>query len=160
MSATGNAESVVHVPKCDRWFSVLIWVVIAVTIGYGVNVAWAHGSIPGRLLQELLLVLFVSYCLGVLYMTSYTLIGADLSIGFRGLRVRVPLDTIESIAPARVFDFGWEWYMSADRLFIRRRKKLMGVIISPENPEAFLAEVASRSDNLEVQDGRIIRRSA
>ena len=41
----------------------------------------------------------------------------------------------------------------------RRRKKLLGVIISPENPEAFLDDVAARSDDFEVQNGRIIRRS-
>ena len=74
--------------------------------------------------------------------------------------MRVPLDTIESIAPARVFDLGWKWSMSADRLFVRRRNKLLGVLISRMGPEAFPADVASRSDELRLLNRRIVRQPA
>jgi hypothetical protein len=139
--------------KVDRWMGCILVAIPLVFVGqlvFGLTTQ-NTGLIP------------VDYIgagsLAVLYWVfvwplNYT-VGDDAIVARFGLiRVRIPYDIIESVAPHRGIMNGLA--LSSDRLQIKRRGKL-AVQISPKDKAGFLAALAEKGSGLELKGDRVER---
>jgi hypothetical protein len=118
--------------------------------------AWFAGLVP-LLAGGLVLWVYLS--------TGYTISPPDLVVRSGPFWFTIGLDAIVEVQARKKYSFelGWNFALSRDRLFIKYRKRngrvaLLGVVVSPEDQEGFLQELAREVPRLKyerVQEARL-----
>lgn len=147
---------VIHRSKKDTW---LVSVVASAGLALGGAAAYqllAHGI--GHPPTWILLLAFLFYSAVVLifaYPVSYEITPRDLLIRSGLTRSRIMLSSIETVQPTRSPISSPA--LSLDRLQIgyREKGKLTSTLISPENKDAFLNDLAQRAEGLQRRGDKI-----
>ncbi len=141
--------------KRDWWLVGLIRLSIVVLVG-GLAVTWFS---PGPFFVKVFTCTFIFVAAGfswhVLEGTAYDVSDERLTARSGLLRWNVPIDAIIRVKPSRSVRSGPA--LSLDRLHVVYQGSWGGVMISPDDRDAFLADLANRSPRLKVVDGAIVR---
>jgi hypothetical protein len=131
----------------DSWFVALLFAVAVINAiaGLAIGLAASLPRVPA-VVVGLLLLGSSTLLLWCLASTSYRLDGDDLLIRCGPIRRHVPISTIRRVvarrsglaAPA----------LSTDRLVLERDPPAVNCEISPENPDAFIAALASANPEI------------
>lgn len=118
---------------------------------------------PGILQGIGWLLLFIGIVTGAVilaltYPMYYEITPATLLVRSGVLHVEIPLNDIQQVFPDRTLGSAPAW--SLDRLRVDYRKKGLAsfVHISPEDKLKFMQDLAEHAEDLEVRDGRVVRR--
>lgn len=141
--------------KRDVWIVALLLIGVAGAVVAAVDVWFSPLPIVQKSLLLGFLVATATLIVWVLGTTSYTLTLTELRIRCGPMRTRVPLETIEEIAPSSSPLSSPA--LSLDRLHVKYRGSKMGVRISPLDTSGFLAAVAERDASLEFDGSRVVR---
>jgi hypothetical protein len=146
----------VYPSKRDAWLVVVLWIAVLSMLAVAVPV-WRDPDAGLGLSVGItaLMIAGAAFSIWILYGTRYVLTDQQLVIYAGPFRWRVPLDAIQEIFPTH--NPLSSPACSLDRLKIRYEGSRMGVMISPEDKEAFLRDVASRSPGLRVEQDRAVR---
>ena len=143
--------------KQDWWIVGLVRLAIAALLVSGVSVWFSPAPLPARLALCGSILAITGFALHVMHATAYDLTANELIVRAGIMRRRVPIDAILSVKPSRSLLLSGS-VMSLDRLHVRYQGSWFGVMIAPEDREAFLADLAGRTSGLAFLDGTLVRR--
>jgi hypothetical protein len=140
--------------KRDWWIVLIVWGTIAMTILAGVKAAQsAFASLAG--------LAFVLFCaavvlglLTILYATYYIIIGDRLIAHCGPFKQSVLLQDIEEVVPSHSPLSSPA--LSLDRLHVRCRGSIFGLLISPRDKQGFLADLVARAPQLRIDGDRAV----
>lgn len=145
--------------KKDTWLVALFGGIILLVFALGI----LYLFLPGIPRGTAWLVLFIGVVVGAVFLalmttTYYEITPAALVVHSIGLHREIPLGAIQQVfpthnplsAPA----------LSLDRLQVdySRGSWARSVLISPEDKLSFMQDLAANAEDLEVRDGRVVRR--
>lgn len=159
-----NADSVtpgddspakVYPSKRDKWIVGLLWLIIVICVASAVYLFYTDISVVALIVQESIFLILVTFCLSILRNTYYVLKDDHLFIRSGWFRWRTPYEEIEEVRPTRKM---WSSAaLSMDRLYIRHRRAHLSSFISPQDKEAFMRDLASRSPDLVFEGDRLVK---
>ncbi len=120
-----------------------------------VNIWKAPVPAAFKMLIPILLLLLAAFMLWTLYGTNYTLTNCELIIRSGPLRWTVRLDSITEVFPTH--NPLSSPACSLDRLQVRYRNSVFGIMISPEDKAGFLRDLAARVPGLKFENERAVR---
>jgi hypothetical protein len=140
--------------KRDWWIVLIVWATIATTILAGVKAAQsAFASMAG--------LAFVLHCaavvlglLTILYATYYIIIGDRLIAHCGPFKQSVLLQDIEEVVPSH--NPLSSPALSLDRLHVRCRGSVFGLLISPRDRQGFLTDLVARAPQLQIDGDRAV----
>jgi hypothetical protein len=145
----------VYPSKRDTWLVGVLWAVILFCVTSMVYIFYAVTSTMSIIAQETLFLVLVAFVLSILRNTYYVLEKDQLLIRSGWFRWRTEYADIEEVTPSRK---AWSSAaLSLDRLYVRHRNLRFSSYISPEDKEAFMRDLASRSPHLVHVDNRVVR---
>jgi hypothetical protein len=142
--------------KQDWWIVGLVRLSIAAMLVAVVGIWLSPAPLLTRLALCGWILAIAGFSLHVMHTTAYDLTEEDLIVRAGIMRRRVPIDAILSVKPSRCLLSGPA--LSLDRLHVRYHGSRWGVLISPDDRQTFLADLAGRSSELELLDGTLVRR--
>lgn len=145
---TLKGAGTIYPTKRDAWLVALLWVAVIALLTATWNLWRAPGSMTFRLIMSALLVASAAFVLWVLYGTRYMLTDYDLIVRSGPFRWTVPLDSITEVFPTH--NPLSSLACSLDRLHIRYRGSRWGVMVSPQDKEGFLRDLAARSPSIRI----------
>lgn len=148
----------VYPSKKDTWLVIVLWLAILAMLASMAGIAFSGASFLSILLQEILMLGIVVFCISLLRNTNYTFTQDELIVRSGPFREIIPLAAIQSAVPSRK---AWSSAaLSLDRLFIQYKGSKRGTYISPENKNAFLRDLADRSPDLFFEFDRVVKKEA
>jgi hypothetical protein len=148
----------IYPSKKDGW---LVLVVVGAGIALAVATIHQIGECgighPASLTLIGTTVFYAAILLGLAYPVTYEIKPPDLIIRSGLVRSRIVLETIEEVRPTRNPLSAPAWSLDRLRIDYRKGERLRFNLISPENKEAFLAELVSRTNGLELRGDRVVR---
>ena len=150
-----NYPQKIYPSKRDTWIVAILGAIIIFCTAGAIYVTYQPLSILAMLFQELLYVGAVAFTVSILRSTYYTLKDDELLVRSGPFRWTIALEEIVSVTPSRTLLSGAA--LSLDRLIIQHGDSRHGTIISPEDKELFLRDLASRSSKLQFESDRVIR---
>lgn len=157
----------IYPSKKDWWVALFLLVIGLIQIGIGGVILYELivQAVPlPALVAGLIPLLPGALILWVYLSTGYLISPPNLIVRSGPFWFMIALDSIVEVQPRRKYSFelGWNFGLSQDRLFIKYRKRngrvaLLGVVVSPEDQEGFLQELAREVPSLrnqQVQDAR------
>ncbi len=100
---------------------------------------------------------YVTIILVFAYPVSYEITVSNLLVQSGLFRYRIPLSSIERVHPTRNPLSAPAWSLDRLRINYRKKGKITFALISPENKEAFLRELAQKASYLELRGDEVIR---
>ncbi len=140
--------------KRDWWIVLIIWGTIGVTVASGVKVAQSAAVSMPALAFVLLCAAVVLGLLKVLYATYYMISGDRLIAHCGPFKSSVLLQNIEEVVPSH--NPLSSPALSLDRLHVRTRGSLLGLLISPRDKQGFLADLVARAPHLRIDGDRAV----
>jgi hypothetical protein len=142
--------------KRDAWLVAVLWLGAAMGVAGSVVVLASEGSLAARL--ALAAAMLASSALGpwVLYSTSYRVLATEIAVRSGPFRWRVPIATIESVAPSNSPLSSPA--CSLDRLRIDHldaRGRRRAILLSPADKAGFLAALTDRRPDLVSEGDRL-----
>jgi len=149
-----EGDSPIYPSKRDWWIVLIIWGSIAMTILAAVKAAQsAFASMPG--------LAFVLFCaavvlglLSVLYATYYVISGDRLTAHCGPFKSSVLLQNIEEVVPSH--NPLSSPALSLDRLHVRCRGSVFGLLVSPRDKQGFLADLVAHAPQLRIDGDRAV----
>ena len=145
--------------KKDTWLVVLLCSVVLLLFALGV----LYLLLPGIPRGTAWLVLILGIAMGAFFLalmttTYYQITPAALVVHSVGLHREIPLGTIRQVFPTRNPLTGPA--LSLDRLQVDYSidGQARFALISPEDKLSFMQDLAANAEDLEVSDGRVVRR--
>lgn len=132
--------------KVDTWLAIVLVGSAAISVGAAAVVAMSASSAI-ELVPLAFLIATAVFMLWLLRSTTYTFDESSLHVKSGPFHWRVPLSEIRSAIPTR--DPSSSPALSLDRIRIDRGSK-MPLLISPEDKDAFFAELLRRRPDLRV----------
>lgn len=151
-----EALASVYPTKRDNWIVILLWVGAAGMVFAAADVLTSPTPVGFRIVFAVVTLAGAGFVLWILYSTYYVLEGQQLLIRCGPFRKRIVLTSIEEVSPTRSPLSSPA--CSLDRLRVRYQGSRFGIMISPENKEAFLDDLRSRSPSLILENGRLLRK--
>ena len=140
----------------DGWLTAILWFAV-VDMAFSVAVVQrCPWSLLARGAFTVLMAAAAGLCLWVLYGTSYTFSGDRLLVRSGPFRWTVPLAEVEEVRPSH--NVLSSPACSLDRLLVRYGRRRL--LISPDDREGFMRELAARRPDLMVNGVRAWRREA
>jgi hypothetical protein len=140
--------------KRDWWIVLIVWATIAMTVFAGVKAAQSAFASLLALAFVLICAAFVLGLLTILYATYY-IISSDRLIAHCGpFKQSVLLQDIEEVVPSH--NPLSSPALSLDRLHVRCRGSVFGLLISPIDKQSFLADLVARAPQLRVDGDRAV----
>ena len=143
-----------YASKRDWWIVLIVWASIGMTVVSGVKVAQVAAT-------SMLALAFVLFCaavvlglLSVLYATYYMISGDCLTAYCGPFKRSVLLQNIEEVVPSR--NPLSSPALSLDRLHIRVRGSVLGLLISPRDKQAFLTDLVAHAPHLRIDGDRAV----
>lgn len=140
--------------KRDLWVTGLLVVSVMVVACVAVAIYLHARNWPAQLVGSGVMMLESLFIVDVLMRTDYTLTESELKARCGVFRWRVPYETIQSVKSQRTWISGPA--LSMDRLVVRLSNRRLSLVISPEDSQRFLAELAERARTLTPDDGSLI----
>ena len=140
--------------KRDWWIVLIIWGVIAMTVASGVKAAQVAAASMLALALVLLCAAVVLGLLSMLYATYYLISGDRLTAHCGPFKQSVLLQNIEEVVPSH--NPLSSPALSLDRLHVRCRGSVFGLLISPRDKQGFLAELVARAPQLRIDGDRAV----
>ncbi|MBI4559030.1 MAG: PH domain-containing protein [Candidatus Hydrogenedentes bacterium] len=150
-----DAGPVVYPSKRDIGIAAIVWAAATMILLAAGSLWAAPVSLAFRLGMSALSAVSTALLLWVLYGTRYTLTDQAIVIRAGPFRWTVPQESITEIYPTH--NPLSSPACSLDRLYIRYRKSRFGVMVSPKDKAAFLADVVARSPGLKLEGQRVVR---
>jgi hypothetical protein len=144
----------IYPSKRDWWIVLIIWVSIGMTVLAGVKAAQAGATSMPALAFLILCVVIVLGMLSILYATYYIISGDRLTAHCGPFKTSVLLQNIEGVAPSR--NPLSSPALSLDRLHVRSRGSILGLLISPRDKQGFLADLVARAPHLQIDGDRAV----
>jgi len=144
----------IYPSKRDWWLVLIIWVTIGMTIFAGVKAAQSAFASMAGLAFVLLCAAVVLGLLSVLYATYYVISGDRLTAHCGPFKSSVLLQNIEEVVPSH--NPLSSPALSLDRLHVRYRGSMFGLLISPRDKQGFLAELVARAPQLRIDGDRAV----
>ena len=144
----------VYASKRDTWLVVVLLLSTAGMVWAGVAVWISMESLVFRASYALIMLGSAALVGSLVYATNYRLTSEDLLIRSGPFRWRVPIESIEEVVPSRSVLSGPS--LSLDRLQVKYRKSTWGVLISPEEKDDFLRDLASKAPALILKGDRLV----
>ncbi len=132
----------------------LLWIIILFCSGGAIYVTFMEISIPLLIVQEILFLGIVAFCLSIYRSTYYVLERKGLFVRSGPFRWTILYSDIEMVLPKR--NLWSSAALSTQRLHIYHRGSKMGSLISPEREASFMNDLAKRCPHLQIQ-GRELR---
>lgn len=145
----------IYQSKRDLWLMLLVGGSALVIASAAVAVLMQPGDWEMRLIFASLLTVQTMFILDMLLRTHYTLEDDSVCVRCGILRWRVPYTAIQRVRPSRTWLSGPA--LSLDRLIVTRTDSALPMIISPEDQQQFLEDLASRADDLAIVHGEVRR---
>jgi len=132
----------------------IIWGTIAMTIFAGVKAAQSAFASFAGLAFVLFCAAVVLGLLTILYATYYIIIGDRLVAHCGPFKQSVLLQDIEEVVPSH--NPLSSPALSLDRLHVRCRGSVFGLLISPRDKQGFLADLVARAPQLRIDGDRAV----
>ena len=143
----------VHKSKVDAWLALLILALFlsgVISTGAGVYIL-AVGPFDAALTLLLSGPFLVALIVGLVWPVRYTLASEELIVQSGLLRSRYRYEILTGAAPSR--NFLSSPALSLDRIKITYRGRIGFFMISPEDKQAFLRQLAERAPHLRFENG-------
>jgi hypothetical protein len=127
-----------YAPRRDRWLKLMLWATVLEVVAVGAFSGGDAVDLRARVALCVTLGGGIARCILPLYALTYTLSDDALRVPFG------PLDSMESVRPGVGSGLAWSRPLSLRGLTITRRGKMLTVVVSPADPDAFLSDLASR----------------
>ena len=136
----------------------MIWAVIIGALFAGGRVLSAPDEDLGAKLVGGLVALLSAGCMWwILYGTGYELAEQELILRCGPMRVRIPLHTIQAVAPCGYFNVaGLAWGLGTSPLRVDYQGRWRCARITPADQQAFLRSLARRCTHLELRADRLV----
>lgn len=154
----------IYPSKKDWWVALFLLVISLIQFGIGGVILYelvVQAAPLPALVAGLIPLLAGGLILWVYLSTGYLISPPNLIVRSGPFWFTIALDAIVEVQPRRKYSFeiGWNFALSQDRLFIRYRKRngrvaLLGVVVSPEDQEGFLQELARDVPSLKIEQLR------
>jgi len=144
----------VYPSRRDAWIELLIWIGVGATAVAALEVWRAPETLETKLVAAGFSLAAAALMLWLLYGTRYTLTDERLVIRSGPFRWRIALQAIHSVDPSRSLLSSPA--VSLDRLRVRYGPSRRSILISPDDKERFLWDLATRA-GLELVGDRIRR---
>ena len=143
--------------KRDAWLEILLWIGAGAAAVGAFQVWRAPESLVTKVATGGLSLAAGAFMLWTLYGTDYTLTDERLIIRSGPFRWRIALQAIHSVDPSRSLLSSPA--VSLDRLRVRYGPSRRSVLISPDDKERFLWDLAMRAPGLELVGDRLRRKT-
>ncbi len=140
--------------KRDWWIVLIVWGTIAATIFAAVQAAQSAFASMAGLAFVLFCAAVVLGLLTILYATYYIIIGDRLIAHCGPFKQSVLLQDIEEVVPSH--NPLSSPALSLDRLHVRCRGSVFGLLISPRDKQGFLTELVARAPQLRIDGDRAV----
>jgi hypothetical protein len=156
-SAITDYPDKVYDTKRDTWIVVILWFVVVISLGGAVGIFFSTAPWYIMLFQGIVFIGLGLLCISILRSTNYTLSGNELFVRTGLIHWTISIDGIEEVIPSRK---AWSAAqgLSMDRLYIKHEETRSKFLISPEEKQAFLEDLARRSPYLHFEVDRVVRR--
>jgi hypothetical protein len=154
----------IYPSKKDWWMTLMLLAISLIQFGIGSVILYAlavHAAPLPAFLAGLVPLLAGGLVLWVYLSTGYTIRPPELVVRSGPFWRTIALDAIVEVQPRKkyVLELGWNFALSHDRLFIKYRKPngrvaLLGLVVSPEDQEGFLEELAREVPSLKNENGK------
>lgn len=145
----------IHPSKRDWWIVLIIWgAVLGIVFGV-TQIAQAGGSATLKLAFLIGCLATALALLQILYATYYVVGREHLRIHCGPFKRAVRLQDIESVVPSR--NPLSSPALSLDRMHVSYRGSALGVLISPADQGAFLADLVTHAPHLMLEADRAVR---
>ncbi len=142
----------IYPSKKDWWMALCLLAVSLTQFGIGGVILYAlmvHAAPLPAFFGGLILLVAGGLVLSISFSTGYNISPPDLVVRSGPFWFTIALDAIVEVQARKKYSFelGWNFALSQDRLFIKYRKRngrvaLLGIVVSPEDQEGFLQELA------------------
>jgi hypothetical protein len=155
---TAEVTFMIYRSKKDAWLMCLVWGSVLVPLGLGVYNLFAPGGSPqfgwalvriGAVVGPVLLILT--------YPLNYEITSTQLIARSGVMRWKVPLAAIEEVRPTRSPLSAPAWSLDRLRVGYRKNGAESALLISPEDKDRFMLDLAASTPGLEMKDGRVSR---
>ncbi len=140
--------------KRDWWIVLIVWGTIAMTVLAGVKAAQSAFASSLALAFVLSCAAVVLGMLTILYATYYIITGDRLVAHCGPFKKSVLLQDIEEVVPSH--NPLSSPALSLDRLHVRCRGSVFGLLISPRDKQGFLADLVARTPQLRLDGDRAV----
>lgn len=149
-----EGSSPIHPSKRDWWIVLILWGTIGMTILAGVKLAQSAAASMLALAFLIFCGVIVLMMLSILYATYYIISGDRLTAHCGPFKQSVLLQNIEEVVPSHSPLSSPA--LSLDRLHVRSRGSILGLLISPRDKQGFLADLVARAPQLRIDGDRAI----
>lgn len=153
----------IYPSKKDWWVALFLLAVSLMQFGIGGIILYelvVQAAPLPVLLTGLVPILVGGLLLWIFLSTGCDISPPDLVVRYGPFRFTIALDAITEVQARRKYslELGWNFALSQDRLFIKYRKRngrvaQLGVVVSPEDKEGFLQELAREVPRLGNEKG-------
>jgi hypothetical protein len=155
MDLNTEVDDLIFPSKRDTWIVGVLWLIILISAGAAIAVLTMSPSLISLLIQEVMWIGIIAFCLSILRSTNYTIKYESLIVRSGPFRWTVQFEDIREVVPSRK---AWSSAaLSMDRLYINHKGAGGGTYISPDNKQLFLETLAERAPFLTLVGDRLIR---
>lgn len=149
----------VHSSKRDLWIVVAVAGSLVVLIGVTIQHMMVRGNDPATWIVGGVTVAYLLILALFAWPISYEVTPDSLVVCSGLTRWRVPLAAIQEVRPTRSPLSAPAWSLDRLRIDYRKNEKLAFQLISPQDKQLFLQDLAQADKGLELQGDTLIRRS-